>query len=210
MCAYTLKVGVMDEIECVSESERIKRPGWKIHQIIQCLHQLTLCCNKKIFAFLQFDLETECRDRYFYMPFPGSQLQFQAFGAGEAYPITAQHGELCGYTVRAVLDHIVLKASYFSCHTDNQNDEVFSFKEVLCEDNYMEVSVSRDLSCPYAGNLEDDLTKTLSVGSVVSGWQIMLEKEGQHSVVMSAEKAATLGYFLISTIGRIFFCTAFG
>ncbi|KAI4895749.1 hypothetical protein NFI96_024037 [Prochilodus magdalenae] len=188
--------------------------------------------------------ETECRERYFFvsvkLPPAGSQLQFQAIDAGGAYPITAQYGEFCGYTVQTDLDRVVLRASYFSCHTDNQNDETFTFKfklivvdrirgetsatisktcslhlpwtprDVLCEENYMEVSVSRDLSCPYAGNLKDDGTKINSVGSVVSTWQVMFEKEGQHSEVMSAENAAALGYFLMSTSGRIVLRTAFG
>ncbi|XP_036451860.1 zona pellucida protein AX 4 [Colossoma macropomum] len=192
--------------------------GWLLLLTVAC----ALCDPKHLpqYALVpDVDFETECRDRYFFvsvkMPSPGSELQFQAFDAGGAYPITAQHGEFCGYTVQAVFDRIVLRASYFSCHTDNQNDEVFSFKfkliivnpkgretsaiisktcsltlpwsprEVLCEENYME-------------------------GSVVSGWQIMFEKEGQHSEVMSAEKAAALGYFLMSTTGRIVFRAAFG
>lgn len=38
-----------------------------------------------------------------------------------AYPITERYGAQCGYTysVHPLLGH-VLRASYFSCHTDNQ------------------------------------------------------------------------------------------
>ncbi|KAL7880273.1 hypothetical protein SRHO_G00025270 [Serrasalmus rhombeus] len=113
------------------------------------------------------------------MPSPGSQLQFQAFGAGETHPITAQHGEFCGCTVQAVLYCIVLGASYFAC---------------LKETGFQSVGVSH----------------VRMLGSVVSGQQIMFEKEGQHSEVMSAEKTAAVDYFLMSAIGRIVFRTAFG
>lgn len=39
---------------------------------------------------------------------------------------------------------------------------------------------------------------------------MMLQQEGQQSEVMSAEDAATLGYFIMFTPGRLVFRTTFG
>ncbi|XP_076828976.1 zona pellucida protein AX 4 [Brachyhypopomus gauderio] len=191
------------------------------------------------FHVAEAGFETECRDRHFFvsvkMP-PGSELHFEAVDAAGVHLITPQYGALCGYTVQAVLDRAILRASYFSCHTENENDETFSLafrlivvdrhgeetsanisksctlslpwspREVLCEENYMEVSVNRDLSCPYTGTLENDL----AVGSAVSNWQILFEKDGQQSLVLSPERAVALGYLLMATTGRIVFRTGFG
>lgn len=46
--------------------------------------------------------------------------------------------------------------------------------------------------------------------SAVETWQVMLQQEGQQSEVMSAEDAATLGYFIMFTPGRLVFRTTFG
>lgn len=39
-----------------------------------------------------------------------------------AYPVTESYGAQCGYTysVHPLLGRVILRASYFSCHTDNQ------------------------------------------------------------------------------------------
>lgn len=46
--------------------------------------------------------------------------------------------------------------------------------------------------------------------SAVEAWQVMLQQEGQQSEVMSIEDAATLGYFIMVTPGRLVFRTTFG
>lgn len=46
--------------------------------------------------------------------------------------------------------------------------------------------------------------------SSVESWQVMLQRDGQQSNVMSPEDAAVLGYFIIITPGRIVFRTTFG
>uniref|UniRef100_A0AAR2JYY3 ZP-N domain-containing protein n=1 Tax=Pygocentrus nattereri TaxID=42514 RepID=A0AAR2JYY3_PYGNA len=163
---------------------------------VPCVFQVIRVLKLLLFTV---DFETECRDRYFFvsvqMPSPGSQLQFQAFGAGEAYPITAQHGEFCGCTVQTVLYCVVLGASYFACHKEIG----FKCKLVMVNLKGGETSaiISKTCSLTFYHGLEE--------------WScIMFEKEGQHSEVMSAEKTAAVDYFLMSAIGRIVFRTAFG
>ncbi|XP_043101616.1 zona pellucida protein AX 4 isoform X2 [Puntigrus tetrazona] len=176
------------------------------------------------------------------MPASGSQPRFEAVDATGAYPITESYGVQCGYTysVQPLWGRVVLRASYFSCHTDNQNDEVFTFmfgvfitdqlgkesffnvsktcsvppfppRVVTCEENYVEASVRTDLPCPTSGSIKD-FSASFSVvhSSAFEAWQVMLQREGQQPDVMSTEKAATLGYFIMLTPGRLVFRTTFG
>ncbi|XP_026122610.1 zona pellucida protein AX 4 isoform X13 [Carassius auratus] len=176
------------------------------------------------------------------IPPSGSAPRFEAIDATGAYPVTERYGAQCGYTysVQPLLGHVDLRASYFSCHTGNQNDEVFTFmfgvftidesgkessfnvsktcsvppfspRVVTCEENYMEVSVRTDLPCPTAGSIKDfSASLALAQSSAVEAWQVMLQKEGQQPEVMSVEDAATLGYIIMVTPGRLVFRTTFG
>ncbi|XP_050969724.1 zona pellucida protein AX 4 isoform X2 [Labeo rohita] len=195
----------------------------------------------------QVPIVVECKTRSLFIsldiPPSGSEPRFEAVDARGAYPVTESYGAQCGYTysVQPLLGRVVLRASYFSCHTDNQNDEVFTFmfgvfimdqsgtesffnvsqtcsvppfspREVTCEENYMEVSVRTDLPCPTAGSIKDDFSAAYAVAqsSAVEAWQVILQQEGQQSAVMSTEDAATLGYFIMATPGRLVFRTTFG
>ncbi|XP_052315582.1 uncharacterized protein LOC118392015 isoform X5 [Oncorhynchus keta] len=127
-------------------------------------------------------IETACRDRYLLvttqLSFAGNEPRFEAVDADGVHPITKQYGSECGYmfSILPLPGHAELRASYFSCHTDNQDDEVFTFsfnlitidangveatysvnatcslslpwspREVSCEENYMEVSVRGEVS----------------------------------------------------------------
>ncbi|XP_030635000.1 zona pellucida protein AX 4 [Chanos chanos] len=192
--------------------------------------------------------EVECTDRYLLIsvPLPSSGLEphFEAVDVDGFHLITQQYGSECGYTysVLPLLGRVFLRASYFSCHADNQNDEVFTFKfklitvdregeestlnisktcsltlpwaprEVICEENYMEVSVKSDLPCPYTGTFKEDLTTALSVaqGSAVSAWQVMFLGDGHLPEAMSTEEASNMGYFLDATTGRVVFRSSYG
>ncbi|KAL1271680.1 hypothetical protein QQF64_030696 [Cirrhinus molitorella] len=195
----------------------------------------------------QVPIVVECKTQSLFIsvdiPSLGSEPRFEAVDATGAYPITESYGPQCGYTysVQSLLSRAVLRASYFSCHTDNQNDEVFTFmfrvfimdqsgkesffnvsktcsvppfspREVTCEENYMEVSVRTDLPCPTAGSIKEDFSAAYGVAqsSAIETWQVMLQQEGQQSAVMSTEDAATLGYFIMVTPGRLVFRTSFG
>ncbi|XP_052315586.1 uncharacterized protein LOC118392015 isoform X6 [Oncorhynchus keta] len=127
-------------------------------------------------------IETVCRDRYLLvttqLSVAGNEPRFEAVDADGVHPITKQYGSECGYmfSILPLPGHAELRASYFSCHTDNQDDEVFTFsfnlitidangveatysvnatcslslpwspREVSCEENYMEVSVRGEVS----------------------------------------------------------------
>ncbi|XP_073692754.1 zona pellucida protein AX 4 [Garra rufa] len=195
----------------------------------------------------QVPIVVECRTLSLFISVdipPGSEPRFEAVDATGAYPITESYGPQCGYaySVQPLLGRAVLRASYFSCHTDNQNDEVFTFmfgvfimdqsgkesffnvsktcsmppfspREVTCEENYMEVSVRPDLPCPTAGSIKEDFSAAYAVAqsSAVQTWQVILQQEGpRSSAVMSTEDAATLGYFITVTPGRLVFRTTFG
>ncbi|KAK7171029.1 hypothetical protein R3I94_001054 [Phoxinus phoxinus] len=189
----------------------------------------------------QVPIEVECKDRSLFIsvdvPPSGVEPRFEAVDATGVYPVIDLYGARCGYTysVNPLLGRAILRASYFSCHTDNQNDEVFSFmfgviitderggelffnvsktcsvspfspREITCEENYMEVSVTTDPLCPTAGSVKGFSVPRRSV----EAWQVMLTQDGQQSEVMSTEDAAALGYFIMITPGRLVFRTTFG
>uniref|UniRef100_A0A672JWJ7 Uncharacterized LOC107597052 n=1 Tax=Sinocyclocheilus grahami TaxID=75366 RepID=A0A672JWJ7_SINGR len=195
----------------------------------------------------QVPIVVECKAHSLFIsvdiPPSGSEPRFEAIDATGAYPVTESYGAQCGYTysVLPLLGRVDLRASYFSCHTGNRKDEVFTFmfavfimdkhgkdsffnvsktcsvppfspRVVTCEENYMEVSVRTDLPCPTAGSIKEDFSAALAVAqsSAVEAWQVMLQREGQQSEVMSTENAATLGYFIMVTPGRLVFRTTFG
>ncbi|KAG1959281.1 zona pellucida sperm-binding protein [Pimephales promelas] len=188
----------------------------------------------------QIPIEVECKHRFLFIsvavPSSGVNPRFEAVDATGVYPVTDLYGVQCGYTysVDPQLGRVVLRASYFSCHTDNKNDEVFTFmfgviitderggefffnvsktcsvapfppREITCEENYMEVSVTTDL-CPTSGSI-----KCFSVPrSSVEPWQVMLQQDGRQSELMSPDNAAALGYYFMITPGRLVFRTTFG
>ncbi|KAF4111382.1 zona pellucida protein AX 4 isoform X2 [Onychostoma macrolepis] len=195
----------------------------------------------------QVPIVVECKAHALFisvdLPPSGSEPRFEAIDATGAYPVTESYGAQCGYTYSAhpLVGLVHLRASYFSCHTGNQNDEVFTFmfglfimyesgkelffnvsktcsvppfppRVVTCEENYMEVSVRTDLPSPTAGSIKEGFSAASAVAqsSAVEAWQVMLQQEGQQSEVMSAEDAATLGYFIMVTPGRLVFRTTFG
>uniref|UniRef100_A0A8C4Z967 ZP domain-containing protein n=1 Tax=Gadus morhua TaxID=8049 RepID=A0A8C4Z967_GADMO len=126
-------------------------------------------------------IESECRDRYLWLHVAATGVapQFEAVDNQVVHSISGQNGQSCGYTISQFrMDgYTTFRASYYSCYTSNQNDEVFTFtlniiltdaeghwwsqllsktcdlplvlaqREVLCEEHYMEVSVDQDMPC---------------------------------------------------------------
>ncbi|KAG5846996.1 hypothetical protein ANANG_G00120950 [Anguilla anguilla] len=141
---------------------------------------------------------SECRDRYLLISvdqkITTKPLRIEAIDATGVYPIDGKYAVTCGYTRSAFsMDgYIALRASYYSCHTENQNDQLFTFKfnimstddlgkeavhhvaktcslplpwsdrEVTCEENYMEVTVWRDAHCTPNGPSKNAWDSTLS------------------------------------------------
>ncbi|XP_041831388.1 uncharacterized protein LOC121633429 isoform X2 [Melanotaenia boesemani] len=126
-------------------------------------------------GFVQY----ECRDRYLWIRVASAQTpRFEAVDGNEVHSISEQLASRCGYTISSFnMDGFTsFRASFYSCFTHNQNDEVFTFsfnvmvsdsssrwtsqtvsamcsglswthREITCEENYMEVNVNRESKC---------------------------------------------------------------
>ncbi|KAF3837105.1 hypothetical protein F7725_004569 [Dissostichus mawsoni] len=145
-------------------------------------------------------LRMECHDRYFMIAvdpsFTGDEPHFEAVDETGAYAITQLYAAQCGYSINVhpLPGHVELRASYFSCQTQNKDDEMFTFnfnlnvtqegkevtyplnktcspslpwspREVTCETNYMEVSVRSEVTCP-SGTKKDDWNSLKPVNGV--------------------------------------------
>nr|XP_046237646.1 uncharacterized protein LOC124055071 [Scatophagus argus] len=191
-------------------------------------------------------LQMECHDRYFTiavdLSLAGTELYFEAVDETGVYPISEHYAAMCGYSVHVVLvpGHVELRASYFSCHTDNKGDEVFTFnfnlivtregkeatyalnktcspslpwspREVTCETNYMEVSMRSDVACP-TGTKRDDWTSVVHAvyASATSDWQVMFQRVEQELMPMNLTEAQKQGYVFDLTDGRLVFRMPYG
>ncbi|KAM8725264.1 uncharacterized protein AB9X84_002112 isoform 1-T1 [Acanthopagrus schlegelii] len=124
-------------------------------------------------------VKSACRDRYLWIHVASGQApRFEAVDENGVHSISHQLASHCGYTISSFkMDgYTTFKASYYSCFTYNQNDEVFTFKfnvmvldaggrwiswpvsavcsglkwthrEIICEEDYMEVNVNKESSC---------------------------------------------------------------
>ncbi|KAK7909816.1 hypothetical protein WMY93_014500 [Mugilogobius chulae] len=191
-------------------------------------------------------VRTECHERYFMiaidLSFTGHNFYFEAVDGTGVFPITEQYAAQCGYTVTIlpVPGLVELRASFFSCHTINQNDNVFTAKfnlvvkrndlkeqyalnetcsppvpwsprEVSCELNYLEVSVHSDVLCPLGLKRNTwDSTMELVYGSATPGWQVVFVSEGKEMKPMSLEEARSVGYTLNMTDSRLVLRAAYG
>ncbi|KAM6992351.1 uncharacterized protein LKV04_008406 [Tautogolabrus adspersus] len=130
-------------------------------------------------------VQSECRDRYLWIHVTSTQTaRLEAVDGNGVHSISEQLASLCGYTISSFKkdSSTIFRASYYSCFTHNQNDQVFTFtlnvivrdaggrwvstpvsavcssgmwahREITCEEDYMEVNVNRDSSC---GGLRGD------------------------------------------------------
>ncbi|XP_049923997.1 uncharacterized protein LOC126404664 [Epinephelus moara] len=191
-------------------------------------------------------LHMECHDRFFMiavdLSFTGNEPHFEAFDGTGVHSITEQYAAQCGYTVSVLplAGHVELRASYFSCHTDNTNDEVFTFnfnliathegkevtypmnktcsptlpwspREVTCETNYMEVSVRSEVTCP-SDTKKYDWNAALqpAYSSATSDWQVMFHRDGEQMMPMKLSEAHKQGYEFDVTDGRLVFRAPYG
>ncbi|XP_053199064.1 zona pellucida protein AX 4 [Scomber japonicus] len=191
-------------------------------------------------------ISMECRNRYLMiavdLSYTEDEVHFEAVDETGVYPITEQFAAECGYTVSVLpLQGLVeLRASYFSCHTDNKDDDEFTFnfnliatygglkdiyalnktcspslpwslREVTCEVNYMEVSVKSDVACP-TGTKKDDWDAAVQTAytSATSDWQVMFQKGDQELMPMNLSEAHEQHYAFDLTDGRLIFRTPYG
>ncbi|XP_044185770.1 uncharacterized protein LOC122965674 isoform X1 [Thunnus albacares] len=129
------------------------------------------------------------------------------------------------------------RASYYSCFTHNQNDEAFTFRfnvmvsdggagwisrpvsaicsglswshrEIVCEEDYMEVNVNRESSCGGQRGESGQVWQTAfsqAQRTASAAWQLMfLQSDGQVNA-MSISEAQTQGYSLTATAKRVVF-----
>ncbi|XP_068444416.1 zona pellucida protein AX 4 [Clinocottus analis] len=189
-------------------------------------------------------LHVECRDRYFMiavdLSFTGKDIHFEAADGTGVYAITKRYAAQCGYSVRLLplQSRLELRASYFSCHTDNKDDEVFTFnfnvivtrdgkkdyyplnrtcllslpwspREITCEENYMEVSLRSEITCSPRTTAEDWTSLKTAHASTTSDWQVMFQNEAQLPP-MNLSEARKQGYEFLLTNGRLVFRTPYG
>ncbi|KAI9543314.1 hypothetical protein NQZ68_011963 [Dissostichus eleginoides] len=190
-------------------------------------------------------LRMECHDRYFMIAvdpsFTGDEPHFEAVDETGAYAITRQYAAQCGYSINVhpLPGHVELRASYFSCQTQNKDDEMFTFnfnlnvtqegkevtyplnktcspslpwspREVTCETNYMEVSVRSEVTCP-SGTKKDDWNSLKPAHrSTTSDWQVMFQTDDVQLPPMNISDARKQGYVFLLTEGRLVFRAPYG
>ncbi|XP_034722217.1 uncharacterized protein LOC117941262 [Etheostoma cragini] len=195
-----------------------------------------ICCQFTEISSAEEDsvVESECRDRYFWIHVRSAQTpRFQVKDGSGVHVLIEPLASRCGYTISTFrMDGFTtFRASYYSCFTQNQNDEMFTFsfnvsvsnaggtwtsrpvsavcsgltwthREVICEEDYMEVNVDRESSC--GGQRGDSGEMWHSAFSQAqrmasSVWQLMfLQSDGRVSS-MSISEAQRGGYSL--TVG---------
>ncbi|XP_071316141.1 uncharacterized protein [Trachinotus anak] len=206
---------------------------------------LSVCSPAKSDYIPDGVLHMECRDRYFMiavdLSFTGEEPRFEAVEGTGLYPITEQYAAKCGYSVSVfpLWGHVELRASYFSCHTGNKDDEVFTFnfnlitnheekevtfalnktcspslpwspREVTCEENYMEVSVRSEVPCPSGTKKEDWDAVKPAHSSTTSDWQVMFQRAEEQLMPLTLSEARKRGYVFDLTNGRLVFRTPYG
>ncbi|XP_038587467.1 uncharacterized protein LOC119912373 isoform X2 [Micropterus salmoides] len=191
-------------------------------------------------------LDMECCDRFLMiavnLSFTGNEPRFNAVDGTGVYPITKQYAAVCGYSISVLplQGHVELQASYFSCHTGNKDDKVFTFnfnliathegklvtyalnkacspvlpwspREVTCETNYMEVSVRREVTCPSETKEANwQAAPQTTYASNASDWQVTLHGDGEKLMPINPSKAHKQGYVIHLTDGRLVFRTPYG
>ncbi|KAM7366287.1 hypothetical protein PAMP_015738 [Pampus punctatissimus] len=139
----------------------------------------------------------ECRDRYFMMAvlsFAGDELHFEAVDRTGVYPITMQYAAKCGYSVSVLsqLGRVELRASYFSCHTDNK------------------VNVRSEITCSSGTQKDNWNTLKPAHSSTTSDWQVMFQKAEEALPPMNLSEAQKRGHVFDLTDGRLVFRTPYG
>ncbi|XP_054618110.1 uncharacterized protein LOC129172433 isoform X2 [Dunckerocampus dactyliophorus] len=162
-------------------------------------------------------------------------VQFEAVDDNGVHAISAQVASHCGYTISTFKADgcTTLRASYYSCFTHMQDDQ-FTFRfnvmlsdggpdwisrpvsavcsglswvhrEIVCEEDYMEVNVQRESSCAaQPGRAGREWHAALSQAQKIasSAHQLMfLQRDGQLTP-MSVMEAESSGYSLILTAKR--------
>ncbi|XP_035808538.2 uncharacterized protein LOC111574960 isoform X1 [Amphiprion ocellaris] len=183
-------------------------------------------------------VQSECRDRYLWIHVASGQTpRFEAVDGTEVHSIGEQLASRCGYTISIFKmdSYTTFRASYYSCFTQNQNDEVFTFRfnvlvsdrggrwtsqsvsavcpgltwthrEIICEEDYMEVNVNRESSCGgHQGDggkvWQEAFAQAQKTASLT--WQLMFRRSDGQVSSMSVTEAQRWGYSLTTTAQRV-------
>ncbi|XP_053716012.1 uncharacterized protein LOC128755926 [Synchiropus splendidus] len=190
-------------------------------------------------------VQMECHDRYFMiavdLTFSGNETRFEAVDRTGVHRLDEQYAAKCGYTIGLLemLGRVQLRASYFSCHTENKDDVEFNFsfnlivphdgeemayslnktcspslpwspREVTCETNFMEVSVRSEMTCPTGTRTDDWNDLRPAHGSKTSDWQVMFRIGDEQQPSMTLSEARRRGYIFDMTHGRLVLRTPYG
>ncbi|XP_066578235.1 uncharacterized protein LOC136768084 [Amia ocellicauda] len=145
------------------------------------------------------------------------------------------------YSSFNVTDRVIFRASFFACHVENQQDKNFTLnyqfvtlspsgtetkypnsmnclltvpweaREVMCEENYMEVSVRSNETVFSQGKPSTfwGITYVIVLQTAQPNWQVVFLKSGQDPVIMNATYARSKGYVIGPTINRAVFRAPF-
>ncbi|XP_011610134.2 uncharacterized protein isoform X1 [Takifugu rubripes] len=184
----------------------------------------------------QTAVQSKCRDRYLWIHVvSGRTPRFEAVDDHGVHSISVQLASQCGYTIRtSKMDGFtILRASYYSCFTQNQNDEVFTFRfnvmvrdahghwtnqpvsavcsgftlsdrEIICEEDYMEVNVNRQSTCE-GGDAGQTWQAAFAEAQRMASsvWQLMFLRGDEQVYSMSVSEAKKLGYSLTASAQRL-------
>ncbi|KAJ8338202.1 hypothetical protein SKAU_G00371680 [Synaphobranchus kaupii] len=130
---------------------------------------------------------------------------------------------------------LILRVSYFACHVENKDDAEFTLhyqivkldesgkksthpsqisckldrdwkpREVVCEENYMEVSVRWNIFRFSESATEKDWDMVPSGDAKLSEWQLLIKRSDAKPILLTFEEARNQGYMVTSTAHRIVF-----
>ncbi|XP_061091890.1 uncharacterized protein LOC133124588 [Conger conger] len=132
-------------------------------------------------------------------------------------------------------EFLILRVSYFACHVENKDDAEFNLhyqivkldvrgektthpsqisckldrdwkpREVVCEENYMEVSIQWNMFRLSESTTQKYWEMGPSGDTRLSGWQILIKRSDAKPIVLSLEEARNQGYTVTYTTRRIVF-----
>ncbi|MGH0169732.1 UNVERIFIED_CONTAM: hypothetical protein FKN15_057520 [Acipenser sinensis] len=172
--------------------------------------------------------------------FAGGSFRFDVIDGNGIHPLNDSYAATCGFTYSFNLPgDLIFRASFLACHNDVSyvlqyrfvrmdslgRETVYPFslscstespwnpREVVCEENYMEVSVRKNVPViAQEGLAKEDWEAALSIAqeAVMSVWQVVFHQTGMTPKTMNAADARTEGYFINSTTSRVLFRSPYG
>uniref|UniRef100_A0A8C2WU22 ZP domain-containing protein n=1 Tax=Cyclopterus lumpus TaxID=8103 RepID=A0A8C2WU22_CYCLU len=180
-------------------------------------------------------VQSACRDRYMWIHVTSAKTpRFEAVDGNGVHSISEDIASSCGYTISTFkMDGFTtFRASYYSCFTHNQNDQVFTFsfnvkvkdsggmwisrpvsavcagliwthREITCEEDYMEVRTPTTTTGSFSIHELTHLVCGVQAQRMANpAWQLMFLQSDGQVSSMSVSEAQRWGYSLTSTAQR--------